>query len=166
MGYCRRRIDRAEAGGQVGGLTDAFSICATRHHGASSPTNHYTLKRLPVCSHTPVLHETGRHELHPVWRPGKTIQKLGVAPKAQLLNLAVRAGLPVPNGIVILDGVWARLQEWIVMAVDGEDVHVTNGAFLLEVMALHQLKRSVVVRRAFRNRIRRPATFWTACGSR
>lgn len=79
----------------------------------------------------------------------KPYKKLGVAPKAQLLNLAVRAGLPVPNGIVILDGVWARLQEWGVMAVDGEDVHVTNGAFLLEVMALHQLKRSVVVRRAF-----------------
>lgn len=79
----------------------------------------------------------------------KPYKTLGVAPKAQLLNLAVRAELPVPNGIVILDDTWARLQGWGVLVIDGDDVHVTNGMFFLEAMALHKLKRTVVVRRAF-----------------
>jgi hypothetical protein len=57
--------------------------------------------------------------------------------------------LPVPQGIVILDGAWQRLQEWGALTVDGDDIHVTNAAFFLEALALHKVKRPVVVRPAF-----------------
>lgn len=76
-------------------------------------------------------------------------KKLGVSEKGQLLNRAVRAGLPVPHGIIVLDAVWTRLQEWDALSVQDDDVHISNGHFFLESMALHKVVHPVVVRGAF-----------------
>jgi hypothetical protein len=76
-------------------------------------------------------------------------KKLQVSDKAFLLNYAVKSGLPVPHGIVVLDEVWDRLQALDVLQLEGSDVHVTSADFFLESMALHKLKHAVVVREAF-----------------
>jgi hypothetical protein len=76
-------------------------------------------------------------------------RKLNISDKAFLLNFAVKSGLPVPHGIVVLDEVWQRLQELDVLRLDGPDAHVTSADFFLESMALHKLKHAVVVREAF-----------------
>lgn len=75
--------------------------------------------------------------------------KLGVGNKAALLNEAVKAGLPVPNGIVLLDNAWRRLIDEGIVSVEGPDVTVHSADDFLERFALHEMQRPVAVRSAF-----------------
>ena len=76
-------------------------------------------------------------------------KKLGVSSKAALLNHAQKSGLPVPNGVTLLDSAWGRLIESGIVTVEGSDVTVEAADELLERFALHALRRSVAVRPAF-----------------
>lgn len=58
--------------------------------------------------------------LHFVWLGAKRAQKNGVAEKGWRLDMAARAGLPVPNGGILLDTFYQlAVQEGAVVFVDG-----------------------------------------------
>lgn len=79
----------------------------------------------------------------------KPFEQLQLDESLRLYNHAVRSQLPVPNGIILLDGAWRRLLEEEVIGVNGEDVTVYGADMLLERFALHALKKTVVILPAF-----------------
>jgi hypothetical protein len=79
----------------------------------------------------------------------RPFHKLGLSRRVVLLNEVVRAGLPVPNAIVITDGAWQRLVGDGVVTLDGEAVTVHGADELLERVALNRPNRPMAVRAAF-----------------
>ena len=76
-------------------------------------------------------------------------KKLGVGNKARLLNHALKSGLPVPNGLLLLDNAWQRLIDDGLMSVEGGNVTIEAADELLARLALHRLRTAVAVRAAF-----------------
>lgn len=76
-------------------------------------------------------------------------KKLHTSSKAALINHGLKSGLPVPNGVLLLDSAWDRLIESGILSVKGGHVTVEAADELLERFALHKLRRPVAVRPAF-----------------
>ena len=75
----------------------------------------------------------------------KPFQQLKIKEEVQLYNHAMRSQLPVPNGLVLLDGAWQRLLQDDVIAVSGEDVTVYGADILLETFALHAIRKPISI---------------------
>lgn len=73
-------------------------------------------------------------------------KQLNIEPLGVNLNLAMRAQLPVPNGIVLPQTAWRRLIADNFVEVAGEDVLVNGADVFLKRLALDKLKRPVAVR--------------------
>ncbi len=76
--------------------------------------------------------------LHFVWLGSKRAQKNGVAEKGWRLDMAVRAGLPVPHGGILLDDFyWLAVEEGVVVVEEGH-LHIPAP------LALHDLLYTAV----------------------
>src|SRR5690606_27730261 len=74
----------------------------------------------------------------------------GVGNKGKLLDLAARAGLPVPRGVIVLDTV-ADLAVLHGAAEQFEGrLHITDPAKLVSLLQLPQLSSPIAVRSAFK----------------
>lgn len=76
----------------------------------------------------------------------KTVKALGVADPLRWLNYAVKSKLPVPEGIVLLDGGWTRLIDDGVVIMDGDDVVIDSADMFLQRFALNRLRDPVLLR--------------------
>jgi pyruvate,water dikinase len=74
---------------------------------------------------------------------------LGVGNKARLLDLAARAGLPVPAGIVVLDDAWHAALRLGLLRREAARVEVGDAARLLARLDLPAFARPIAVRSAF-----------------
>lgn len=72
--------------------------------------------------------------LHFVWLGSKRAKKNGVAEKGWRLDMAARAGLPVPAGGILLDNFyWLAVQEEVVQMVDGRP-HIPTPTALFDLL--------------------------------
>src|SRR5215211_3860664 len=74
---------------------------------------------------------------------------LGVGNKARLLDLASRAGLPVPAGLIVLDDVWHAALRLGLVRQEQHGVEVGDARRLLARMDLPRFARPIAVRSAF-----------------
>src|SRR5829696_1377782 len=74
---------------------------------------------------------------------------LGVGNKARLLDLAARAGLPVPAGLIVLDDVWHAALRLGLVRREKDGVEVGNARRLLARLDLPRFARPIAVRSAF-----------------
>jgi phosphohistidine swiveling domain-containing protein len=74
---------------------------------------------------------------------------LGVGNKARLLDLAARAGLPVPAGLIVLDDVWHAAVRLGLVRQERTGVEVGDARRLLARLDLPRFARRVAVRSAF-----------------
>ena len=74
---------------------------------------------------------------------------LGVGNKARLLDLAARAGLPVPAGVVVLDDAWHAALRLGLLRREAARVEVGDAARLLARLDLPAFARPIAVRSAF-----------------
>lgn len=87
----------------------------------------------------------------PSWLPlgAARAANLGVGNKARLLDLAARADLPVPAGVLLLDDAWHGALRAGLVRQDGGRVVVEDDARLLAALDLPPFARPVAVRSAF-----------------
>ncbi len=78
-----------------------------------------------------------------------TFKKLGVGEKARLLNEAIKAGLPVPASILLLDAAWEGMIGDGIIEVNGADVIVQSADEFVARLALNGVRRAVAVRSVF-----------------
>lgn len=72
--------------------------------------------------------------LHFVWLGSKRAQKNGVAEKGWRLDMAMRAGLPVPHGGILLDDFyWLAVEEEVVTVAEGH-LHIPAPAALHDLL--------------------------------
>ncbi|GIK56697.1 MAG: hypothetical protein HND44_08595 [Chloroflexi bacterium] len=72
--------------------------------------------------------------LHFVWLGSKRAKKNGVSEKGWRLDMAARAGLPVPNGGILLDNFyWLAVHEEVVQIVDGR-AHIPSPPALYDLL--------------------------------
>jgi rifampicin phosphotransferase len=74
---------------------------------------------------------------------------LGVGNKARLLDLAARAGLPVPAGLIVLDDVWHAALRLGLVRREKDGVEVGDARRLLARLDLPRFARPIAVRSAF-----------------
>src|SRR4051794_21091005 len=74
---------------------------------------------------------------------------LGVGNKARLLDLAARAGLPVPAGVILLDDAWHAALRLRLVRREGAVVEVGDARRLLARLDLPAFARTIAVRSAF-----------------
>jgi pyruvate,water dikinase len=74
---------------------------------------------------------------------------LGVGNKARLLDLAARAGLPVPAGLIVLDDVWHAALRLGLVSQEQPGVEVADARRLLARLDLPRFARRIAVRSAF-----------------
>src|SRR3954453_13368532 len=74
---------------------------------------------------------------------------LGVGNKARLLDLAARAGLPVPAGLIVLDDVWHAAVRLGLARRERAGVEVGDARPLLARLDLPRFARPIAVRSAF-----------------
>src|SRR4051812_40886045 len=74
---------------------------------------------------------------------------LGVGNKARLLDLAARAGLPVPAGVIVLDDVWHAALRLGLVRREKTGIKVGDARRLLARLDLPRFARPIAVRSAF-----------------
>lgn len=71
---------------------------------------------------------------HFAWLGSKRAKKNGVTEKGWRLDMAVRAGLPAPNGGILLDNFyWLAVQEEVIQMVDGR-AHISSPPALFDLL--------------------------------
>jgi pyruvate,water dikinase len=90
---------------------------------------------------------------HFVWLGSKRAKKNGVAEEGWRLDMAARAGLPVPNGGILLDYFyWLAVQEAVVQLVDGR-AHILSPPALYDLLytavRFPQLDKPCIIRPLF-----------------
>ncbi|GAB4454624.1 MAG: hypothetical protein Fur0044_49180 [Anaerolineae bacterium] len=67
--------------------------------------------------------------------------RLGVGNKGALLDRAAQAGLPVPQGFILLDSAWQTAQAAGLVRVEGQAITIPNPSRLLQTLQLDSLNR-------------------------
>lgn len=78
-----------------------------------------------------------------------TFKKLEVGELARLLNELIKAGLPVPAAILLLDGAWERMVADGIVEVIGDDVIVHSADEFMARFALNGVRKAVNLRLIF-----------------
>lgn len=73
------------------------------------------------------------------------LKSLKVSADFTLLNHAFKSGLPVPNGIILLQQGWQLLQQAGIVSVMGKDVVVHSADEFLECFGLHKRREAVAL---------------------
>jgi hypothetical protein len=73
-------------------------------------------------------------QLHFVWLGAKRARKLGVAEKGWRLDMAARAGLPVPNGGILLDEFYQLAMQERILVAENHQLHTPNPQALYDLL--------------------------------